>query len=472
MKLWQKIFIYSFILFELVFIVSTVSFVEYNFNQNLKKEINRGLSEQFVVSSSIQAIDKQLGGQLASAPDLYKGFIGAVLKDYARYFETQGVFLEVLDENNHVIFNNFNLQYNGQRPELEQPMTANRRYIIRDIGQQSFLYVASQVKLGDNAFKVTYIGDITGEYKARSDQFVWLLKFNLIIALWLAAGLYILTRYLTRPVRSLIQSAQTIAGGDYSDRVKVESKDEIGVLGMAFNQMAKAVEGNITELERGTEIKQRFIENLTHELKTPLTSIIGYADFLRSTAYNEKVFFESLDYIYSEGKRLETLSAKLMDLILLEKQELATSRQNIAKLCCQVENILKPRLKISKTKLTVKVQPCQAIVEPDLFKIMLTNLLDNAIKASPEGSSTQLNGYLNDQGELVIEVVDQGIGISEADIPRVFEPFFMVDKSRTRSQQGAGLGLAICAEIVKLHSGKITITSQLGLGTKVMVAFP
>lgn len=504
MKLWQKIFLYTFALFELVFIVSTVSYEEFTFNQNLRRQIEQGLREQLIVCSSLEAMGARLGGESATAPDFYRQLTGAVLNDYAQYFQTQGVYLQVWDEAGQAIFNNFSIQDAGTRPELAPPLSAQRKYVIRDIGGQSFLFVASQIELGGAPVKVSYVKDISAEYASRRDQLFWLLKFNLLIALWLAAGLYVLTRYLTRPVRSLIRSARTIAGGDYAERVNIgdgnkrgdrkknksgerrgeesedsrgekkreKSGDEIGVLAQAFNQMAEAVESNVQALKSETEAKQRFIENLTHELKTPLTSIIGYADFLRSTVYDEKVFFDSLGYIYREGKRLETISEKLMFLLLLDKQELVKSSQNIAALCHQVQDILEPRLAKSGIKLEVEVQPGQAVVEPDLFKILLTNLLDNALKASPPGAKVCLQGYFGAQRELIIEVTDQGAGIPEADLARVFEPFFMADKARTRMQQGAGLGLALCGEIIKLHDGKITISSQEGQGTKVRAVFP
>jgi signal transduction histidine kinase len=133
---------------------------------------------------------------------------------------------------------------------------------------------------------------------------------NFIITLILAFGLYLVIWYLTRSVRSLTKTARIIADGNYSQRVSVLSNDEIGVLAQNFNRMAEAVEGKIDELAATARNRQNFIHYLTHELKTPLTSIIGYADFLRPTKYDEEVYFKSLSYIYTEGKRLESLSGE------------------------------------------------------------------------------------------------------------------------------------------------------------------
>lgn len=237
--------------------------------------------------------------------------------------------------------------------------------------------------------------------------------------------------------------------------------------------MSYAIEAKVKELEKNSEMKQQFIESLTHEIKTPLTSIIGYADFLRSTKYREEIFLESLNHIYQEAKRLERISFKLMDLILLGKQELVLKSEDILEVCQEAKEVLKSRLKKNNSlNLILTVKPCKAIIEKELFIVLLTNLIGNSIKASAENSNIYLRACRNDQDQLLIQVEDQGMGIPEKDIDKVFEPFFMVDKSRSRAHQGSGLGLAICSEIVKLHQGEIKIKSVSGEGTTVEIIIP
>jgi signal transduction histidine kinase len=472
MKLWQKIFIGTFILFEVIFNVSTLYLVQYNFNENLKKEVERGLTEQLILYSSIQSNNEFVSERFEYTSDFIKGFIATTFEDYSQYFDKRGVSIEVLDEKNQLVYNNFPLKIKQEREELQVPLSNDRKYIIRDIENQSFLFVTNLIKLENENFKLTYIRDISSVYDDRTEQYKLFIKINLLTALFLAVGLFILTRTLTRPITFLTESVKKITGGDYKERVKVKTDDEVGVLSDAFNHMSEAVENKVQELEKNSEMKQRFIESLTHELKTPLTSIIGYADFLRSTKYNEKIFWESLDYIYKEGKRLESISFKLMDLIMLGKQKLTLKSEDISKICIEIEEILRPRLQIKNLNLIISVALCRANIEKELFKVLLTNLIDNAIKASSEGAVIKLKAYINDAKELVIDVEDQGTGIPEKDVARVLEPFFMVDKSRTRAHQGAGLGLAICSEIVKLHNGKINIESTVNVGTKVQVIIP
>lgn len=140
-------------------------------------------------------------------------------------------------------------------------------------------------------------------------------------------------------------------------------------------------------------------------------------------------------------------------------------------LCKEAVDVLKHRFEAKEIILSIHLDEAKATVDKDLFKVLLTNLLDNAIKASPEGSTIHLS--LKEQKDtIVIQVTDKGIGISEKDMERIFDPFFTVDKARTRANGGAGIGLAICAEIVKLHEGEIYVHSEIGKGTDFEIKLP
>ncbi|MCM3571486.1 HAMP domain-containing sensor histidine kinase [Neobacillus mesonae] len=402
---------------------------------------------------------------------MLESFLKITFQENTQYFDKKGVFIEVLDDKNHPIYSNFTFHYKKRRLELEAPLTQNRHYIIRDINNKTFLFVTNGLKIKDQTFKFTYIRNISSVYQDRKGQYNLFLKLNLIIALLLAVSLYALARFFTYPISILKKSTQTIAGGDFSERVKIESTDEVGMLAENFNQMAEAIEDKIKELEKNAEQKQHFIEAITHEIKTPLTSIIGYADFLRSTKYNEKIFLESLDYIYHEGKRLEALSFKLMDLILLKSKDFQMKQEDMFFLCKEAADVLRHRFEAKNITLSIHLDEAKATVDKDLIKVLLTNLLDNAIKASTEGSTVRLS-LKKHKDKIIIRISDQGIGISEEDMERIFDPFFTVDKARTRANGGAGIGLAICAEIVKLHDGEIYVHSEIGKGTDFEITLP
>lgn len=472
MRLWQKIFLCSFLLFELVFNATILYLIQVNFNSNLEKEIDRGLSDHFVIFSGLKTNGTFFKDKFGYSNEIVTDFLKIAVRDYTQYFENKGVFIEVLDKNNQQVYSSFNLNYGIQREELKVPLSENRKYVIRDIGKNSYLFVINQLNIEDQSFKLTYIRDISDVYYSRSMLFNAFIKLNIFVFIFLAAGLYFLLWHITSPVRQLTESARSIASGDYSKRAGIKSHDEIGVLAAAFDQMAASVESKVEELKRNAETKQSFIQYLTHELKTPLTSIIGYADLLQTTKYNEEQFHKGLNYIYKEGKRLERLSFKLMDLILLEKKEAGMKNTDLSILCCEVLETMKPRLESKSIRIVPEIHPDKAMVECDLFKVLITNLIDNAINASENGSCIYLRTYIGPEENIVIEIEDKGAGIPEKDIDRVFEPFFSVNRSRSESRRGTGLGLALCAEIVKLHHGKIEISSRINERTKVKITFP
>ncbi|MDT8977869.1 HAMP domain-containing sensor histidine kinase [Paenibacillus sp. chi10] len=250
----------------------------------------------------------------------------------------------------------------------------------------------------------------------------------------------------------------------------MKSRDEIGVLANNFNEMAAVVEDKISDLERLNEQKQRFIDNFTHELKTPLTSIIGYANFMRTTKYNEEVFLDGLNVIYSEGKRLESLSLKLMDLILLQEDRFEMVPHELEAIVAEIRPALEIMAKEKGICIVTDCEEGSLLVDPDLIKVLIYNLVDNAIKASTENQTVELHTFWRGS-HYIVQIADQGIGIAEEHRDKIFEPFYMADKARTRSSNGAGLGLSICQSVARLHHADIHIADSEIQGTIIEVDF-
>lgn len=205
-----------------------------------------------------------------------------------------------------------------------------------------------------------------------------------------------------------------------------------------------------------------------HELKTPMTSIIGYADLLRSHELHENERREAANYVFTEGRRLELLSLKLLDLIVLKKRDLKLVPTSVQHLVTEVVRLLKPV--VVKLGITVRYQCNDGIcmLEPDLVKSLLINLADNARKALDEGGQIYIESKILSDG-CVIRVADNGKGIPESELARITDAFYRVDKSRSRAQGGVGLGLSLCSEIVALHNGTMSFESAIGKGTVVTV---
>lgn len=214
--------------------------------------------------------------------------------------------------------------------------------------------------------------------------------------------------------------------------------------------------------------QESFMGAFAHELKTPMTSIIGFADLLRQGNLDENTRMMAADYIYSEGHRLERLSFKLLDLILLKKDELVMKRVWLGNYLNEVERALSLALKKKGIRLVCKAEQKRVVLEPDLIKSLLYNLVDNASKAMDNGGIIAVRATVI-PGGCQFQVVDNGRGMEQAELARITEAFYRVDKARSRSQGGAGLGLALCKQIVELHSGNISFASEPSKGTRVTV---
>ena len=240
-------------------------------------------------------------------------------------------------------------------------------------------------------------------------------------------------------------------------------------------QEARSQRRRISELEKTIETletvaarREEFIGSFAHELKTPLTAIIGYADMLRSKDMSPKTRFTAAGYIFSEGKRLEALSLKLMDIIVAGKQELEMKRYEVGYFIRAIAAVTVPSLSSEGITLDMRWEPGFIVVEPDLFKTLMINLVDNARKASKKNSTIELYGKVEDGG-YALYVRDHGRGIPKEELSKITEPFYMIDKSRSRAQNGAGLGLALCQRIAELHSTRLEYESEVGEGTTVRI---
>ncbi len=228
------------------------------------------------------------------------------------------------------------------------------------------------------------------------------------------------------------------------------------------------LERSIENLENVASRREEFIGSFAHELKTPLTAIIGYADMLRSKDMNPKSRFTAAGYIFSEGKRLEALSLKLMDIIVAGKQDFEPKKFEVGYFIRSIAAVTVPSLSNDGLTLDLRWEPGTIEVELDLFKTLMINLVDNARKASKKGDVIELFGKAEDGG-YALYVRDHGRGMPAEELSRITEPFYMIDKSRSRAQNGAGLGLALCQRIAELHGTRLEYESELGKGTTVRI---
>jgi signal transduction histidine kinase len=313
---------------------------------------------------------------------------------------------------------------------------------------------------------------------------------NLQRALWIAFGIafvvaialsVLLARRMTRPLVDIVTVARQLAEGALGRRVQARSHDELGVLADTLNQMAEQLELRMTELRRLEQVRKDFVANVSHELRTPLTSIKGYVEALIDGAKDDpQESTRFLEVILKQSDRLNLILEDLLQLSQIESGQVLFKRDTIP-LQAVVERtvpLIKPLAEKKGHRLRVSVPTHLPPVQGDEDRLVqvLTNLLDNAVKYTPPNGSIEVSGRtVQHDGTMMVElaVADTGIGIPEADRPRVFERFYRVDKARSRELGGTGLGLSIVKHIVvEGHGGRVWVEENQPRGSRFVIRLP
>lgn len=271
-------------------------------------------------------------------------------------------------------------------------------------------------------------------------------------------------------MRQLSRIARSFAKGNMQARAVVKNKDEVGVLAQDFNDMAEKLSDRMFSLEDQAKRQEEFTSAFAHELKTPLTSIIGYADMIRSMNLTEEERIKAAGYIYSQGKRLEALSLKLLELMVMKKQDFEFVSMDAHYFIQTVFDLAEVGVLEKNLVLKMKSESGKIYGEKDLLISLFANLIDNSKKASQEGDVIWIEGKNGRKG-YEISVRDEGRGIPQEELSKITDAFYMVDKSRSRKEGGAGLGMTLCNRIVDLHGAEWKIESELNKGTSVTVTF-
>ncbi len=333
---------------------------------------------------------------------------------------------------------------------------------------EQYLLLSSAVETNGDILYLQTAHNISALYTMRRSQQKTYLRVFGIMALLCAVLSYTVSKVLTRPLVGLSRTSRAIAGGDFSSRVPVRSADEIGAVSEDFNAMAAQMEETISQLHQAVERQERFVGSFAHEMKTPMTSLIGYAELLRSGTLTPEEQTEAAGYIYSEGKRLENLSRKLLELLVLKQKGLPFTEISPSDLIGELVERLRPLCVKRNIAVTSDCQRGICLMEPDLIWSLLLNLTDNAQKAMDNGGHILFRSDMLADG-CRIQVMDDGPGIPPEALEHLTEAFYRVDKARSRRQGGFGLGLALCQEIAALHNGTISFQNRPSRGACVTV---
>ncbi|WP_241158478.1 sensor histidine kinase [Cohnella candidum] len=265
-----------------------------------------------------------------------------------------------------------------------------------------------------------------------------------------------------------IEAMRKIAKGEFDVTLESDPRKlgQLGILVRNFNQMAD----NLSQMEK---MRQEFISNVSHEFQSPLTSIGGFARALRSEDLPAETRLHYLRIIESESARLSKLSDNLLKLTSLEsnKHPFESKPYRLDRQLRRSILACEPQWRAKRLELDVELQETTISADEDLLSQVWQNLLHNAVKFTPEGGTIRVALEERD-GRVLAEITDTGIGVSDEDLPHLFERFFKADKARSSASGGSGLGLSIVKKIVDMHGGEVSACSRAGEGTSFRVELP
>lgn len=277
-------------------------------------------------------------------------------------------------------------------------------------------------------------------------------------------AVYYLTTRITKPITDMNSTVRRYSKGEFERRLDDSGSDEVAQLAKSFNVMAN----ELNDLE---QMRRSLVANVSHELRSPLTSIRGFLEAIQDGTIPEEKRGEYLDLVIAETKRMTGMVNNLLDLARMDSGQsaLKLARFDINELALRTLITFEARVNQKKLDVELRLNKPNLFVEADSDQIaqVLRNLIDNAIKFSPEGKGLEIGTKLIDRRIAQIWVQDQGCGIPEEDVPHVFERFYKVEKAHTPSaQSGTGLGLSIVRSIIDQHGQDIWVESKPGAGTR------
>lgn len=458
MKLFAKIFLCSIATLSIFLSLFAYVLISSSLTNNMERETEQAKNQYTYIKYNIQS--KLLMNK--NRKQLTNEEYDLSILDVSRY-TIEGNQIALLSEDKKLISSNL-----PNDLSLDIVNLINKDSIIskvEDLNESKVIMIGGSFNHNN---KMYYLVTATNISEILSQKRDMERNFDLIYFMAIFAGMIvmmILSTLITRPIKKLIRSTSKIANGYYNEHLDYSDNGELGELADSFNKMAEAIEEKILELEATAEKKEDFVTNFAHELKTPLTSVIGYADMIYQRDLPKDEIKNAARYILDEGLRLEALSFKLMDLTMLNKQNFILEELNSKEVFQNTIETINPIIKEKNININLNIQEEFIEIEFDLFKMLILNLLDNSIKA--DANILEITGDIISNDKYIVSVKDDGRGIPQNEINRITEAFYMVDKSRSRAQHGVGLGLSLCEKIARIHKSNLRIISEEGKGTTI-----
>lgn len=459
-----RTFLTTLTLFLLAFNLGILIIAVTTFKDTVNRAEERSLDEHYFIAS---ALIKDFQAVESRGTDI-DGTIGSLLQPYSDLSGDRNVKL-ALYKGNQLVYSN-RLEIAIQSRFLEPPKDGSRQAAIQHGDGRTYAIVSGKLPAPYDSYTMVYIYDTTDAVTAWKQMKNMLFYAGAILSGLLALGLLVLLNRIFKPLSRISQTSRYIAAGAYETRLPVSGHDELAEVAQSFNYMAEEIQRQMTELIAASEKKQQFIDNFAHELRTPLTAIYGYAEYMQKAVLTEDDRLSAIAYIMSESKRMQTMAYQLLELANLNNDGIDWETQNVSDLFKSVKQTLHNKIAEKEIRIELLCEMNDIRGDACLLQSLFVNLVDNAIKACSTGGYILVRAAI-EAGKRTISIQDNGRGMTPEVLRHITEPFYRAEKSRNRKDGGAGLGLAICKQIVLSHGAELEFMSQPGEGTTATIIF-
>lgn len=447
MRFWQKTYIFTLVIFLICLNIGILSLTLYTYQKNIEAAETAVTAEQYYIAMSFERdYDALMESNENASPSL-------LMQSYGAHYSEKGLFI-AFRKDTEELYSNFKSPYSVEKGTLIHTDFEEKRHILISAmvcNNKYELIFAKNVESLDSEFR-----SLMTTYSVTAGS----------VSLVLAVVLYFVLKKLSGPLETLRQTTEKIETGDFSARVEERGKDEFTLVAKSFNLMLDTINEQMETLEQEADRKQMLVDNMAHELRTPLTSIHGYAEYLEKANTTEERRLIAAKYIMSESERLQKISEILLDGAFIRENEIEMADLDISRVLADIAEKLQMRAENAGVEITCDTVPMTIKGNDTLLSMLFYNLTENAIKACSAGGKVKISCS---ECQAVIE--DNGKGMTEEQLLHITEPFYRTDKSRSRAEGGAGLGLALCKQIVLTHKAEMNFESKIGQGTKIIVTF-
>lgn len=467
LKFWQKLYLSVLFVFLLFFNGGIFTIVTVQNSKALAQQKENFLTQQ-------EYILQQIVNDMSLVYESRPLGIPLIIKQYGDRYANNGVLMQV-KKGEELVYSS--IRYDSYDAPIDMPnkFLKNRVSEIIDINDSKYFVVECNLPSEFAVYGTVIAFPIQSFF---DDWNGTILMINIIcctVSAIMAVVLYNLLKALTKPIQSLNEATIKFGKGDMDTRIEHITNDEIGETANNFNIMAQQICTQVQALENSAQEKQNFIDDFSHEMRTPLTAIRGYAQYMQSARITDEEYYATLDIIDTQAKRLQNLSESMLSLSLAQTEELEFEKINLAQVLENVHKAYSTRAKEENITLTISCDRDIYIKgESSLIESLISNLADNAInacKAENKSAHTVNISAYKAENAVVISVTDNGIGMDAETLEKIHTPFYRQDKARSRKNGGAGLGGSIIKKIADVHNAKLEYKSTLGKGTTATVIF-